>query len=69
MSLSERLRPDVEAAPWVIEEVKQLEAKLAKALDGQVVTYMNGYQDGLAMGRTENLTALDPEDNDGTPCW
>lgn len=27
MSLSERLRPDVEAAPWVIEEVKKLEEK------------------------------------------
>jgi hypothetical protein len=25
MSLSERLRPEVEAAPWVIEEVKKLE--------------------------------------------
>lgn len=24
--LSERLRPDIEAAPWVIEEVKKLEA-------------------------------------------
>jgi hypothetical protein len=29
MSLSERLRPDVEAAPWVIEEVKKLEVKIA----------------------------------------
>lgn len=29
MSLSKRLRPDVEAAPWVIEEVKKLEVKIA----------------------------------------
>lgn len=29
MSLSERLRPDIEAAPWVIEEVKKLEVKIA----------------------------------------
>lgn len=28
MSLSERLRPGVECAPWVIEEVKKLEAAL-----------------------------------------
>ena len=27
MSLSDRIRPDVEAAPWVIEEVKKLEAQ------------------------------------------
>lgn len=28
MALSDRIRPDVEAAPWVIEEVKKLETKL-----------------------------------------
>jgi hypothetical protein len=33
MSLSERLRPQVEAAPWVIEEVKQLERLLEQALE------------------------------------
>lgn len=32
MSLSERLRPDVEAAPWVVDEVKRLEAQLDAAL-------------------------------------
>lgn len=31
MSLSDRIRPDVEAAPWVVEEVKALE----KAYDEQ----------------------------------
>lgn len=31
MKLSDRLRPDVEAAPWVIEEVKKLEQELADA--------------------------------------
>ena len=30
MSLSERLRPDIEAAPWVIEEVKALEAEIER---------------------------------------
>lgn len=27
MSLSERIRPNVEAAPWVIDEIKALEAQ------------------------------------------
>lgn len=31
MKLSNRLRPDVEAAPWVIDEVKKLEVELAEA--------------------------------------
>jgi hypothetical protein len=31
MKLSDRIRPDVEAAPWVIEEVKKLEQELADA--------------------------------------
>lgn len=30
MKLSDRIRPDVEAAPWVIEEVKKLEQELAR---------------------------------------
>lgn len=30
MILSDRLRPDTEAAPWVIEEVKRLEAENAR---------------------------------------
>ena len=29
MSLSDRIRPDCEAAPWVIEEVKKLERENA----------------------------------------
>ena len=31
MNLSERIRPGVEAAPWVIEEVKKLEQGIASA--------------------------------------
>ena len=31
MSLSDRLRPDVEAAPWVLKEVKKLEEELDAA--------------------------------------
>lgn len=30
MSLLDRIRPDVEAAPWVIEEIRKLEAQLAE---------------------------------------
>lgn len=30
MSLSDRIRPGVEAAPWVVEEVKALEAEVAR---------------------------------------
>jgi chromosome segregation ATPase len=30
MSLAERIRPSIEAAPWVCEEVKALEAELAQ---------------------------------------
>ena len=31
MSLSERIRPGIEAAPWVVEEVIRLERELAEA--------------------------------------
>lgn len=31
MSLSDRIRPNSEAAPWVVEEIKKLEAELNKA--------------------------------------
>lgn len=27
--LSERIRPNVEAAPWVVEEIKKMESKMA----------------------------------------
>lgn len=30
MSLSDRLRPNVEAAPWVIDEVRKLEAEVER---------------------------------------
>lgn len=33
MSLSERIRPNVEAAPWVIDEVAKLEAERDRMLD------------------------------------
>lgn len=32
--LSSRVRPNVEAAPWVVEEIKKLEAKLPAAVEG-----------------------------------
>ena len=33
MSLSDRIRPNCEAAPWVVEEVKKLERENAALLD------------------------------------
>jgi hypothetical protein len=33
MKLSERIRPNCEAAPWVIEEVVRLERELLEAYD------------------------------------
>ena len=29
MSLSDRVRPDVEAGPWIVKEIMKLEAELA----------------------------------------
>jgi hypothetical protein len=46
--LSKQIRPDVEAAPWVIEEVKKLEAALAASevecerLASMIVAFCNG---------------------------
>lgn len=37
MSLSDRIRPNCEAAPWVIKEVKKLELKLAQTQCGEMV--------------------------------
>jgi hypothetical protein len=31
MSLSERIRPNCEAAPWVVDEVRRIEFELAEA--------------------------------------
>ena len=55
MKLSERLRPNVEAAPWVIEEVKKIEAELACA---------NSFHDGIGLGEglaNARLIAAAPE--------
>lgn len=38
MSLSERLRPNSEAAPWVIEEVKKLEERIRGLEEGYDIT-------------------------------
>ena len=35
MSLSDRIRPDCEAAPWVIEELKNYQNMAKKALKGK----------------------------------
>jgi len=39
MSLSKRLRPDIECAPWVIEEVRKLEFLIE-----DLVSDINDYQ-------------------------
>lgn len=42
MSLSDRIRPDVEAAPWVVEEVKALEKaynEQEEELDATMMVY------------------------------
>ena len=45
--LSERVRPDVEAAPWVVEEIKKLEAK-RDALAARVQEMRLASEDKLA---------------------
>ena len=42
--LSQRIRPDSEAAPWVIEEVKKLEARLATLEARLAALESNRYQ-------------------------
>ena len=42
MSLSDRVRPDCEAAPWVIEEIRKLEADLEKAREEERRETING---------------------------
>lgn len=42
--LSQRIRPDSEAAPWVVEEVKKLEARLATLEARLAALESNRYQ-------------------------
>ena len=42
MSLSDRIRPNSEAAPWVVEEVKQLERELAALRESYAETPNGG---------------------------
>jgi hypothetical protein len=48
--LSDRVRPDVEAASWVIEEIERLEAQLAKvkAENERLHEGMDHYRNQLA---------------------
>lgn len=48
MSLSERLRPDVEAAPWVINEVKKLEAKIA-SFEEDTEMFLNEHNENVRL--------------------
>jgi hypothetical protein len=41
VKLSERLRPDVECAPWVIEEIKKLEQDMEDAYR-ELIKQVNG---------------------------
>jgi len=50
MPLSQRIRPDVEAAPWVIEEIKNLETALS---------WFQGYN--MLMGRPTSPETKPPQ--------
>lgn len=55
MKLSERIRPDCEAAPWVIEEIERMEAantELRRALEFlDAVRASPAYAAGTGAGR------------------
>jgi hypothetical protein len=64
MGLSERIRPNVEAAPWVIDAVKELEQ--------QVEWFRLNHPDNalkydFLTNKVKNLTSL-LDDQLGTPC-
>ena len=58
MTLSARLRPDVEAAPWVIEEVKKQEALLRQALEALEKASDTTYSDTCLAQFNEAITAI-----------
>jgi hypothetical protein len=55
MSLSDRIRPDVEAAPWVIAEVKKLEAESVelKNSNARMSEYANSVLEAAITIRTQ----------------
>jgi hypothetical protein len=55
MSLSERLRPDVECAPWVIAEVKFLEAELSKAREREKELKLQRYLEIQSLKKLEKF--------------
>lgn len=64
MSLSDRIRPNSEAAPWVIKEVKELEAKLAASQ--AEVTQLNSLLRAVGWGQGEiDSAACVEEENEG----
>lgn len=60
--LSQRIRPDVEAAPWVIEEVKKLEAELA-ARSREVPVAVKASVDSLGGMRQLGESILNGDDH------
>jgi hypothetical protein len=48
MSLSDRIRPDTEAAPWVIEEIKKLEAKVVD-LEKDEKMFLNEHDENVRL--------------------
>lgn len=56
--LSDRIRPDCEAAPWVVDEIKKLENEVERLSfwKGREETIMQ-VEDTLYQGRIESLTA------------
>jgi hypothetical protein len=67
MALSDRIRPNCEAAPWVIAEVRELESKLAKAREA-----LEFYAVNLNWYLLENthsvITDEDLDDLNSDPC-
>lgn len=58
-NLSERIRPDCEAAPWVVNEVKELEQKLSIAVEAlEAITQMNHRDQGAVHGNVVPTTVL-----------
>lgn len=62
MSLSDRIRPNHEAAPWVCEEVKRLEAELVTLRDeNEALRRARDRQASLIRHHEETINLLEDE--------
>jgi hypothetical protein len=65
--LSERIRPGVEAAPWVCEEVSSLEKRLAEAEEALRKIVNCSYTEFRGYGPNDDGTVY--SDRSGTEYW